>query len=192
MSAYSKPVAFSCHDGEDSWAVVHAISHSQARHFAASEIGCGFIDIQTCRRAPYADGLSGDEQNRAMVEQGGWHYECAQCSEEVSTDSQIASDIVYRRDLVFCSKECCADFDDDIEKDRLEKEAMIAEVIKAFPGADVMHVSCNKASFTLPGMKRSINWTIGEKECSMAQEDVSAFEEYKARRKAEEFKDSKK
>lgn len=190
MSTYKKPVAFACHDGDEAWTVVHAISHSQARHFASNEIGCDFISIESCRRVPFADGLHGDDLNRAMVEHGGWRYECNQCGEEVSTDTCNITEIVYRRDLVFCSKACCADFDAERENERLEKEATTAAVLKEFPGADVRWTSGNRASFLLPGMKRAVDWVIGDETVTMVSEAVDSYQAYKARREAGEFSEA--
>lgn len=184
-------VAYSVQDDEHG-CIVFASNSATARRNGASELGCDWEDIETCRRAPWADSYAQDRRVPPLVMiEHGWWFECCHCGERVSDDSyhddddgeEIPHEPVAEGQLIYCTPACR----DEDQRERAERTARKAAakhaVIKKFPGVTVEWVGDDEPAsvcFKFPGGKYTAHWKVGEDTLSVSQCDVEAWKAFKA------------
>ncbi|MGL4457274.1 MAG: hypothetical protein ACRCUB_02595 [Plesiomonas shigelloides] len=187
-----KPLKAYSVQGYEYGCIVFATNSATARREGANQIDCEWEDIESCRRAPWADAYVQDRcvPPLVMIEHGWW-FECSHCGTKVSSDSsdydddgnEIPHSPVAEGHAVYCTQKCL----DAEHKEREERKQWHDEAVNAtlerFPGVNVQWVSsCAPASvaFTFPGGKRGVSWEVGASTVQLQQDDLEAWEAFKS------------
>lgn len=187
-----KPLKAYSVQGYEAGTIVFASNSATARRIGASEIGQDWEDIESCRRAPWADTYAQDRRVPPLVMiNHGWWFECCHCGTQVSDDSshyddddnEIPHEPVAEGQLIYCTPACRDAEHRDRAERKARKEAATKVTTDTFPGADVKWVDDGEpanVSFTFPGGKYTANWKVGESTVSVSKCDVEAWQAYKA------------
>jgi hypothetical protein len=187
-----KPLkAYSVQDGEHG-CIVFASNSATARRNGASELGCDWEDIESCRRAAWADTYAQDRRVPPLVMiEHGWWFECCHCECHIDSDREAydddgeprALDPVEDGNLVFCTPACRDADHQERAARKARKEAATRATIEKFPGVDVQWADDSepaRVSFKFPGGKGVVNWTIGDDSVWVTNQDVEAWKAFKA------------
>ncbi|HDN9784871.1 TPA: hypothetical protein P2N00_000509 [Aeromonas salmonicida] len=188
-----RPVkAYSVQDGEHG-AIVFATSGIAARRMGANELNTDFEAIESCRRVQWADEYAsvGAVPPLVMIAHGWW-FECSHCYRKVCDDSchydkesgqEIMHEPVADGDCIYCTPACRdAEIKERAEREA-KKEAAKQTAEQQFPGVEVKWVDDSepaKVSFTFPGGKYAVTWTVGDSFAMVPKIDTEAWEEFKA------------
>lgn len=178
--------------GDEAGAIVFATNSATARRMGANAIDHSWEEIETCRRAPWADiyAASGRVPPLEMINHGWW-FECMHCGARVShdtthfddDDNEIPHEPVEEGDGVYCTPACQQAEHRERAEQAARKEAATKAVTDRFPGVVVQWVDDStpaRTSFTFPGGQYAVNWTVGEDTASVRVVDVEAWHAYKA------------
>lgn len=187
----SKPLKAYSVQGYEYGCIVFATNSATARREGANQIDYEWEDIESCRRAPWADAYAQERRVPPLVMiDHGWWFECSHCGTKVSSDSsdydddgnEIPHSPVAEGDCVYCTQKCL----DAEHKEREERKQWHDESVKAtlerFPGVNVQWVSsCAPASvaFTFPGGKHGVTWDVGDSTVRLQQDDLDAWAAFK-------------
>lgn len=185
-----KPLKAYSVQGYEHGCIVFASNSATARRNGAGELGCDWEDIESCRRAAWADSFAQDRRVPPLVMiEHGWWFECSHCGCQISDDSTHDDDDetphqpVAEGDWIFCCP-ACRDAELQERADRkARKEAATKLVLEKFEGAEVKWVDDSqpaKTSFTFPGGKYAATWTVGDELVSISQCDLEAWKAYRA------------
>lgn len=184
-------VAYSV-QGYEYGCIVFASNSATARRNGASELGCDWEDIETCRRAPALDKYAAQRRVpwKVLVEEHGWSQECGYCQCHVYNDEP---DRVWNDtgEQIYCDAECEARAEDlkrKYEQDRQREEQLKAEAVEAarqrFEGVTEFHAHMNggtvQVCFRFPGSQWNATWTVGDELVRVSQCDVEAWKAYRA------------
>lgn len=182
--------------GYEAGAIVFATSSIEARRLGANQIDQPFEDIESCRRAPYADEYVAQGKVPALVLiANGWWFECGHCGARVCDDSTHDDDDetphqpVEENNWVFCSPKCQQAEHDERAARQARKQRVIETVAETFPGAEVKWVDDSepaRCAFTFPGGKTAAYWRVGEETVELPPADHAAWEIYRGRAPAPE------
>ena len=184
-------VAYSV-QGYEYGCIVFASNSATARRNGASELGCDWEDIESCRRASWADSYAQDRRVPPLVMiNHGWWFECCHCGCQVSDDSshddddgnEIPHEPVADGQFVYCSPACLAEDQRERAERKARKEAAKKAALDTFPGVDVKWTDDSepaKVSFTFPGGTHQVTWTVGESAVMVCLGDVEAWLAFKA------------
>lgn len=125
--------------GDEYGCIVFATNSATARREGGRELDLEFNEVETCRRAQWADkysDLKGGVPKLAMIE-NGWWMECAYCEHKISSDdiddgyedddgNIIKLNPVEQGDLIYCNQIC---FDKEMHE-RSEHDAKADEFKK--------------------------------------------------------------
>jgi len=189
--------AYVATDGGDGWAVVFGKTNGHARRLAADEIGCGFEDIEMCRRDRRFDAYAGKKIPLQAYLDCGWRYECSNCGdvfdsepdefrldgEGFPVDTESLAPVEDEIGIYCCAACQMAGYQGFLL--RGHSDAAIIEAVEInFPGAkDVQAFSSRSGStawFRFPGSHGHATWKVGASEVSLDQRDVQAFEAWKS------------
>ena len=187
-----KPLKAYSVQGYEHGCIVFASNSATARRNGAGELGCDWEDIESCRRAPWADSYAQDRRvpPLVMIEQGWW-FECCHCGCKVSDDSyhdddegnEIQHEPVADGQLVYCTP-ACLDADRREREDREARKAAAKKLaLEKFPGVEVKWVGDFEpvqVMFAFPGGKYKATWTVGDELVSISQCDLEAWKAYRA------------
>lgn len=189
---------------EEGSVVVFATNSAAARREGGSELGGGWDDAGSCRRAQafdqYAPGPVPIEAKLAA----GWHYFCDHhdCQQRIEEGGYLVEDedgneelvtsaYVVRKSQIFCTQECLA-VHDAKRRSKHAAEAALLELVEAkFAGCTVvnLHIYGHElepsdpkdakcfAYFTYPGSQYAATYHFGDGSMAyVPQIDVPAFE----------------
>ena len=184
-------VAYSV-QGSENGCIVFASNSASARRQGAGELGCDWEDIESCRRAQWADEYVNEPRVPPLVMiEHGWWFECCHCGCHIDSDQEGYDDDNEARELdpveegglVFCTP-ACRDAEAKERADKqARKEAARNAVLEKFPGVEVKWTDDSepaKVSFTFPGGKYGAIWTVGDELVSISQCDLDAWNAYRA------------
>lgn len=184
-------VAYSV-QGYEHGCIVFASNSASARRQGAGELGCDWEDIESCRRAQWADEYVDERRVPPLVMiNHGWWFECCHCGCQVSDassnydddDNEIPHEPVAEGDWVFCTP-ACRDAELKERADRkARKEAARKTALDTFPGVEVKWTDDSeppKVYFTFPGGQHGVYWTVGDPTTSVSKCDVEAWQAFKA------------
>lgn len=184
-------VAYSV-QGYEHGCIVFASNSATARRNGASELGCDWEDIESCRRASWADSYAQDRKVPPLVMiEHGWWFECCHCGCQVSDEStrddddgnEIPHKPVADGQLIYCTPECRDAEQQERAERKARKEAVIKATLDKFPGVEVKWTDDGepiKVSFMFPGGKYGAVWTVGDELVSISQCDLEAWYAYRA------------
>ena len=174
--------------------IVFESNSALARRGGANVLGCDWEDIESCRRAQWADPYATQRRVPPLIMmEHGWWFECGHCGVQVSSDScghdddgnEIPHTPVVDGDIVYCTQLC-------MDKEKLEQEIIQAHadaatqaVTNAYPGVHVLWVGTRHGtdgtavSFTFPGGQRAVDWVVGEETVLVCKCDVEAWKKFK-------------
>ncbi|MNV69920.1 hypothetical protein D3C71_1628540 [compost metagenome] len=173
--------------------MVFATSSIAARRIGANELNTEFEYIESCRRMPWADQYadSGKVPPLELIADG-WRFECGHCYELVGEDSEhydeesdeyIPHEPVAEGQCIYCSPACRdAEMKERAER-KAKKESAKQTAEQQYPGVEVKWVDDSepaKVSFTFPGGKHPVHWTVGESFVMVTKIDTEAWEAFKA------------
>lgn len=95
--------------GNEYGTVVFAKHSVVARREGANELNIEFEDVESCRRFPELDHYAAQGRRvpwRVLVEEHGWHQECAWCYGRVFSDEPDR--VWVDDDTAYCCHECQA------------------------------------------------------------------------------------
>ena len=201
----TKPLKAYQVQGDEYDCIVFATNSAAARRIGGGELGLEFDEVETCRRAQWADqyaDVKGGVPPMVMVE-NGWWMECAHCGHHITIDdiedgfedddgNVIKLSPVEKGHLIYCDQHC---FDKEM-KQRADQDAKADEfkitvtslrpdlTFKEFNGK---YPQCYcSASFTFEGAQRggSVHKNQkGELEWHVSQCDLDAWKTYETKRK---------
>lgn len=181
--------------GYENGCITFAKSNVVARREGANELDIEFEEVESCRRAPWADeysGVKGGVPPLVMIE-NGWWFECCNCGHRIDSDlfdydTDTPMEPVEENGFVYCTQACL----DAENSEKAARESRKAEAVRAveekFPGTEVKWFGDSepaKVSFTFPDGKCEVNWTVGEETVSVSKCDVDAWKSYIAKRDKE-------
>lgn len=192
--------------GDECGAIVFAHSAIEARRVGASMINLEFNEVESCRRAAFADQYS--EQGFVPIPvllAQGWWWSCEGCGDavkgtEVERTPSDNGDPVYKLPeaaiitdkTVWCSLQCKSREEAKQATEALLKKTITDIVLSTWPHAGSIHVSLAtdppQAHFMFPGGKHPATWAYGAESVRVAACDVAfwnAYVETKNAQKAE-------
>lgn len=191
--------------GDEYGCIVFATNSATARREGGNELGLEFEEVESCRRAKWADkysGVKGGVPPMVMIE-NGWWQECAHCGHQITIEdiddgfegedgNIIKLNPVENGHIIYCNQDC---FDREM-KLRAQHDAKADEfkikvtslrpdlTFKEFNGK-WPQCYC-KASFIFEGAKQggSVHENKnGELEWNVSQCDIDAWFFYEEKRK---------
>lgn len=195
---HGKPLKAYSVQGYENGCIVFASNSATARRNGAGELGCDWEDIETCRRASWADSYAQDRRVPPLVMiEHGWWFECCHCGCKVSDDSthdddegnEIPHEPVADGDWIFCTPACRDAEHRERAERNAQKEAATKAALEKFPDAEIKWVGDFQpvqVMFTFPGGKYSATWTVGDELVSIQQCDLEAWNAYRAPYRAAE------
>lgn len=188
----AKPLKAYSVQGDEYGCIVFATNSATARREGANQIDCEWEDVESCRRAPWADAYAQERRVPPLVMiEHGWWFECSHCGTKVSEDSsdydddgnEIPHSPVAEGHGVYCTQKCLdAEHQERAERNKRREDAIKA-TLERFPGVDVKWASeTTPASvmFSFPGGKRTVSWDVGASTVQLQQDDLEAWEAFKA------------
>lgn len=204
----TKPLKAYQVQGDEYGCIVFATNSATARREGGNELSLEFGEVESCRRAQWADqyaGVKGGVPPLVMIE-NGWWQECVHCGHEISTDdiedgyenddgNIIKLNPIEKDHLIYCNQHCL----DEEMRERAEHDAK-AETFKqkilslrpdlTFKEFRGKWPQCYcSASFTFDGAKYggSVGYgTDGKLEWRINQNDLKAWETAEIKRKGEQ------
>lgn len=186
-----KPLKAYSVQGNEYGCIVFATNSATARREGANQIDCEWEDIESCRRAPWADAYVQERRVPPLVMiDHGWWFECSHCCTKVSSDSssydddfnEIPHQPVADGHLVYCTRKCLNAASQEREARKQWRESAIKATLEKFPGVDVKWVSSNapaSVAFTFPGGNRAVTWDVGDNAVQVQQDDLDAWSAFK-------------
>lgn len=183
--------AYSVSDGEHG-CIIFASNSATARRNGASELGCDWEDIESCRRASWADSYAQDRRVPPLVMiEHDWWFECSHCECHIDSDREAYDDDGEPRELdpvedgnlVFCTPACRDAEHLERAQRKARKEAAKRTALDKFPGISVEWVDDGDPAnlcFKFPGSTYTAHWKVGEDTVSVSRCDQDAWIAYKA------------
>lgn len=183
------------HDGHS--VITFATSSAAARREGGSELNLEFDEVESCKRAPWADQYAPGPVPLQAYLDAGWWFECHHCGVRFDQDDRASDDdrddqlepVEDGQRNYYCSPTCMM----ERWAERRERTVRLCAIIEAtlvrWPMATgvTAHEYCQtwtsrdmewRAQFTLPGIRYPVSWTPGSSVVHVAQGDT---EDFKAR-----------
>lgn len=189
--------AYAVHDNHEGYGtVVFSTNGAAARRNGASDLGCEWEDIESCRRTPQFDQYAPGPVPPLMLIEDGWWFECSHCGRRVSSDmaDELESEGLDPDNFeprpagkrgVYCSEgcECRNHLNKSYEEEATDALRQVFEA--KFPGAEILFIRAttdgpkltvySTVTFRFPGSAYPVSWEFGDEFCRVQQCDVEAF-----------------
>lgn len=191
----AKLLAYSV-QGDECGTIVFANSGIEARRIGANMLNLEFDEVESCRRAQFADiyAAFGTVPPLVLIEQGWW-WSCTGCGDgvrgiEVEREPgdkseptfKVPADAIILETEVWCSLKCKAREESKRATENVLKNTITEIVQKNWPeaGSIVVHLSTNppQAHFMFPGGTNPAVWAYGAESVRVTAIDVAFWNAY--------------